>query len=207
MVPHWRIIQIGCLSQNSFWSEETPQRPQLCTITLIETDRRRMLVDPGFESLESARTLLDRRAGLQVEDIDTVLLTHFHASHARGLGYFENATRLMSRTEIHRAQKNSHSLETIAHWLNSIDPIEEHSPEGVEVIQTPGHTHGSASFLFETRDGMVVVAGDAVLTFDHFDARDPDGRAEDEYAARRAIDQIAKVGDVVIPGHDNYFVI
>jgi phosphoribosyl 1,2-cyclic phosphodiesterase len=50
----------------------------------VETDRLRMLVDAGISGRE-----LDRRlrnvAGIQLKDIDVLLLTHEHSDHVRGL--------------------------------------------------------------------------------------------------------------------------
>ncbi|MGC9328419.1 MAG: MBL fold metallo-hydrolase, partial [Candidatus Hinthialibacter sp.] len=114
---------------------------------------------------------------------------------------------MMSRTEIRRRLRQQDVSEEEKDILARIVPIEDHSIPQIELLPTPGHTHGSASLLFETREGMVVAAGDAALTFDHFDDRQPSENAEDPREARRSIDQIAKIADIVIPGHDNFFVV
>ncbi len=201
--PHWRIIQIGSLGRNPYWGEESPRRQTLCTITLLETADNVVLVDPGFESPQAASELLNRRSGLMPDQIDAVLLTHFDPAHHRQLEVFANSTWLMPRLEI-RAANSASDASLLA---NRIEPFEDHSLPGIELLPTPGHTHGSSAYLFETRDGVVAVAGDAVLTFDHFENRDPGDGCEDRPAARNSIDQIAKVADVIAPGHDNYFVL
>ncbi|MDP8242637.1 MAG: MBL fold metallo-hydrolase [Candidatus Hinthialibacter antarcticus] len=201
--PHWRIIQIGSLSRNPYWGEDSAKRKPLCTITLLETADNIILIDPGFESPECTRTLLNRRSGLLPEQIDAVLLTHFHPTHYQELRAFPNATWLMPRLEIRAALNAPHP----APFVEQIEPFEDHSLPGVELLPAPGHTHGSSAYLFETRDGAVAVAGDAILTFDHFENRDPGDGCEGRPEARNSIDQIAKVADVIVPGHDNYFIL
>ncbi|RJP21877.1 MAG: MBL fold metallo-hydrolase [Candidatus Omnitrophota bacterium] len=205
--PTWKIINIGHLRKNQFWDEENDRRDQVCTSILIEADARRILVDPGLPSTEMFQTLLDQRSGYQPQDIDTIFLTHFHRNHWRSLALFRKSVWLMSRTEIRWRQRKQETSEEEKNILARIVPIEEHSLPGIEILSTPGHTHGSASLMFETREGVVIAAGDAVLTFDHFEFREPSEHAEDRKEARCAIDRIAKIADVVIPGHDNYFVI
>lgn len=205
--PTWRIIHIGYLKQNPFWDEEEILRDQRCTTLLIETGIRRILVDPGFSSEEAMRTALYRHSGLHPDDIDTIFLTHFHRNHWHSLPLFTKSVWLMARTEIRYWQRNAKTTSEELDLLARIVPIEEHSIPEIESIPTPGHTHGSTSLLFETREGMVVVAGDAVLTFDHFDSRESSDLADDKKEARRSIDRIAHIADIVIPGHDNYFVV
>jgi len=205
--PSWRIINIGHLSYNKYRDPVGTQRNQLCTSLLIETDSRRIVVDPGVENKEEYTHHLDRQTGYKPSDIDTVFLTHFHRHHWRSLSLFPKAVWIMSRTEI-RWWKNKDSItDKEKNILAGFVPIEEFAIEGLESIPTPGHTHGHTSLLFETREGFVVVAGDAVLTFDHFDDREPSEHSEDIKAARRSLDQIAKMADLVIPGHDNFFVV
>jgi glyoxylase-like metal-dependent hydrolase (beta-lactamase superfamily II) len=86
-------------------------------------------------------------------------------------------------------------------------PIEEHTIDGLETLGTSGHTHGLTSLMFETREGLVIAAGDTVLTFDHFDTNEPSPNSENQTEARRSIERVAKIADIVIPGHDNYFVV
>jgi glyoxylase-like metal-dependent hydrolase (beta-lactamase superfamily II) len=205
--PTWRILHIGYLRRNSHGAEEVSDPAQECTCTLIETEKRRVLVDPGLDRPEKLETALQRYGGLRPEEIDTVFLTHFHHHHWRCLSLFPKAVWLMSRTEIrwwqHRGGTDERELDVLARLV----PIEEFPIEGIESLPTPGHTHGLTSLMFETREGIVIVAGDAVLTFDHFDEREPPKRCDDVRMARRSIDQIAKMADLVIPGHDNYFVV
>jgi glyoxylase-like metal-dependent hydrolase (beta-lactamase superfamily II) len=205
--PYWRIISIGYLRLNPYWGEEKPRSRQECTCTLVETEHARIIIDPGLASEEELAQKLYQHSGYHPEDIHIVFLTHFHQHHWRSLSLFPRAQWLMSRTEIRWWQGRAELRESERTVLSSFQAVEEHPLEGIEILPTPGHTHGLTSLMFETREGIVITAGDAVLTFDHFDDREPAGSCEDRKMARRSIDQIAKMADVVIPGHDNFFVV
>lgn len=205
--PVWRIISIGYLNRNSNPGGDLHSHDQECTCTLVETENRRILVDPGMENRESLQRTLFQRSGYSPEEIDTVFLTHFHRHHWRSLCLFRKSVWIMSRTEIRWWQGKDLINEEEKDILARMVPVEDFPIAGVEAMPTPGHTHGLTSLVFETREGIVVVAGDAVLSFEHFDGREPAEDSEDPRAARRSIDRIAKMADVVVPGHDNYFVV
>jgi glyoxylase-like metal-dependent hydrolase (beta-lactamase superfamily II) len=52
----------------------------------------------------------------------------------------------------------------------------------------------------------VVVAGDAVMTRDHWCERLGHHNSADLGLAARTIGQLAAFADIVVPGHDNFFV-
>ena len=76
---------------------------------------------------------------------------------------------------------------------------------GVKAVWLPGHTktiHG-VSFWYQSRH--VLVAGDSVMTKQHF--RDNTTMfEEDAQMAAASIQNIKKEYDIVIPGHDNMLV-
>lgn len=205
--PRWKIIHIGCLSHNPYWGEDDARRASSCTCTYIQAGNRQILVDPAISNAQEFEKALDERSGLAMEDIDTVFLTHFHRCHWRGLCLFPKSVWLMSRAEIRWWQNAASTTEEEQNILSRIVPIEEHRLPEIDSLSTPGHSHGLTSLIFETREGSVVVAGDAVLTFEHFQEREPAGVCEDYRQARRSMDRIAKLADLVIPGHGNFFVV
>jgi glyoxylase-like metal-dependent hydrolase (beta-lactamase superfamily II) len=204
--PAWKIITIGYLQHNDYWEEQSIQHEQICTSTLIETETRRILVDPGMAP-GSFSTFLNQRTGLKPAHIDTIFLTHFHKNHWNGIELFPKSSWMMGKDEIRWWKSHSHLSEKEKTMLARIVPIEEHPIEGIETLSTPGHTHGLTSLMFEAREGMVLVTGDAVLTFDHFDTCEPSANPESAPEARRSIERIAKIADIVVPGHDNFFVV
>lgn len=201
--PRWRIITLGNTIPDG---GNGPGRAH-CTSTLIETETRRVLVDPGSPPGGGFPEALRRRTGYAPEDIDTVFLTHFHPNHRDGLSHFPKAAWMMSRVEIRWWSQREGTADEEQHILARMTPIEENPVSGLEILPTPGHTHGSTSLMFETREGIVIAAGDAAPTFDHFDLREPGNHCEDTAEARKSIGRIAKMADLVIPGHDNYFVV
>jgi glyoxylase-like metal-dependent hydrolase (beta-lactamase superfamily II) len=76
---------------------------------------------------------------------------------------------------------------------------------GVETLLLPGHTAGTTALLADTVDGKLAVTGDAVMTRDFFKARQGYYNSVNFEEAARSISRLAEIADVVVPGHDNYF--
>ncbi|MDX9754857.1 MAG: MBL fold metallo-hydrolase [bacterium] len=204
--PEWKIITIGGLRQNDYWDEHSPMREQTCTTSLITTEAHRILVDPGSPD-DFLRHALDQRTGLRPEAVDVVFLTHFHPNHRGGISLFPQAHWLMAREEIRWWKAHPNLPPQARDILDHMVPIEDYPLPHVETIATPGHTHGLTSLTFETREGIVAVVGDTILTFDHYDTCDPSAHPENEWEARRSIERIAQIADIIVPGHDNFFVV
>lgn len=202
-LPTWTILQMGDLPPGL----EAKGAVACCTSVLIRCGNRRVIVDPGGCYDHNFQALLYRRTGLVPEDIDTVFLTHFHRNHRLNIGVFRKAAWLISRAERHWWLESTSITNEEEYQLSRLQPVEEHPIPGIEILPTPGHTHGSTSLLVETREGMLVIAGDAVLSFDHFDSFEPSFHSDDMEAARDSIERIAKTADLIVPGHDNFFVV
>lgn len=202
----WDVLTIGHLSRNRYWDEidERAYREPLCTSTLIRTAGHCVVVDPGLPPQEMVR-VLDQRAGIAPASVDIVFLTHFHGDHRVGLAAFPDAGWYMPPGEI-------------AHWkillepgspdrqvLDLLRPAEPELIPGIRVVATPGHSVGHSSLLFESEGLRVVVAGDAAMTRDFFWHDDYYFNTVDPEAAVTSIATVARAADVVVPGHDNYF--
>ncbi len=202
----WDVLVIGHLSRNKYWGEadERAYRKPLCTSTLIRTADLSVVVDPGLPPEEIVR-VLDRRAGVGPGSVDIVFLTHFHGDHRVGLAAFPGAVWCMAPAEIehwtHQLAADSPDREV----LDLLRPVGPALTPGITVVATPGHTAGHASLLFESEGLWVEVAGDAAMTHDFFRHRDYYFNTADPGAAVRSIETIARTADVVVPGHDNYF--
>ncbi len=202
MIERWDIITIGNLSRNRYWgeSDEVRLRDAWCTCTLITGEGYRLLVDPSLKEPEAMVKELDRRTGLKPEAIDAIFITHDHGDHHWGIEAFP-AAQWWAGVEVAANINQAHA------YSKKVEPAADRLFDAIEVIATPGHTIEHRSLLFECRGQRVVVAGDAVMTRDFFAHRQGYFNSVDFAQVARTIEQIAQRAEIVIPGHDNYFLV
>lgn len=212
--PHairWSVLTIGHLSRNRFWGEDESRahRGPLCTSVLVRTGEAVILVDPPLPP-DDMPGLLDRRAGLPPNAVTHVYLTHFHGDHCFGLEAFPNVPWLMPDAELDFVRSTLADTAPERRLLERIRPVIAENGEvvpGVRTVHLPGHTPGLAGLAFTDADGFrVVVASDAAMTRDFFDARAGYFNSHDFNAVAQSIDRLHREADLVIPGHDNYFI-
>ena len=201
-VKRWDIVTIGNLSRNRYWGESDAKglRPAICTCTLIQGQGFRLLVDPSLEKSEEMARELDRRAGCKLQDIDSVFVTHEHADHWAGLAHF-GAARWLAGPETASLLNRSNKLP------KSVEPATGRLFDALEIVPTPGHTMSLNSLRFGCDGLAVVVAGDAVATRDFWRERRGYFNCVDFELSARSMDKIATLADIVVPGHDNYFLV
>ena len=202
----WHILTIGHLSRNKFWGESEDQayRAPLCTSTLIQLADRTIVVDPGCPPEEMVR-VLDQRTGLPPEAVDTVFLTHFHGDHHVGISAFPRARWCMATPDIQAWTAQAPTDSPELRLLARLETVTGELAPGIALLPTPGHTSTHTSLSFTSGGMRVVVAGDAAMTHDFFLARDVYFNTVDRAAAVQSIATIADQADIVVPGHDNYF--
>jgi glyoxylase-like metal-dependent hydrolase (beta-lactamase superfamily II) len=201
-IRRWAVVTIGNLSRNRYWGESDDKgvRGAICTCTLIESAGFRLLVDPSLENVEQMARELDRRAGLKLSDITTVFITHEHADHFAGLVHFPEAQWLAG-------PQVASLLNATKKWNKAIEPASGKLFETVDVVPTPGHTFSSTSLRFDCKGLSVAVVGDAVATQDFWRERRGYFNCVDFEQSAKSMEKIAKVADLVVPGHDNYFLV
>ncbi|TMK85092.1 MAG: N-acyl homoserine lactonase family protein [Actinobacteria bacterium] len=103
--------------------------------------------------------------GVRLEDITAIVNCHFHLDHCGGNPLFPGTPIFAQEAEY----EASHSLEyTLPHVVDFEGAkLELHAGEadvapGLRIIPTPGHTPGHQSLLVETREGRVLIAGQAM---------------------------------------------
>ncbi|MCP4591795.1 MAG: MBL fold metallo-hydrolase [bacterium] len=219
MAVRIEIISIGTLSRNPFWAETGSVRPPHATTTVIREGQTHILVDPSVPGELMAHRLAEHM-GLRPEQIDVVFLTNFRPAHRRGLTLFKDAEWLMSEGE--RTAMSTHlntlmhggsggvetSYEEIAEELELLGRIriaEDKLTPSVHLFPSPGVTPGATSLLV-AREQTVVIAGDAIVTRDHYEEGRVYERPVDPDAARESFLEGAEVADLIIPGHGNLFV-
>lgn len=206
MATTWDVLAIGNLSRNRFWgeSEDQPLRMAYCTTTLIRSEGLTLIVDPGYPP-EQLGVILDQRAGLKLGDVDAVFVTHFHGDHRVGIDAFPKASLYLAEAEIAGWSASDLTYEERS-ALKRFSPAPEQFTPDVRLLPSHGHTVGHTSLQVRAGSQTVVVAGDAVMTYDFLAAREVFFNTADRAAAVEAIDRIAAEADIVVPGHDNYFV-
>jgi glyoxylase-like metal-dependent hydrolase (beta-lactamase superfamily II) len=198
----WDIITIGNLSRNRYWGEgdEHACRPPLCTSTLLTGAQYRLLVDPPCA--EEARMVaeLDRRAGCRLADISAIFLTHEHADHHFGLRHFPHALW-------YAAPETAALINSTGNYDKPVEPVTGVLCGEIAILPTPGHTNGHHSLRFDCGGQTVIVAGDAVMTRDFWQQRQGYFNSADPRQVRETMAHLADIARIIIPGHDNYFLI
>ncbi|MDR1374429.1 MAG: MBL fold metallo-hydrolase [Treponema sp.] len=201
----YHVLTIGHFSRNRFWGEMETQsyRDAICTSALIK-GKVNMVTDPSLPPDQMAKVLYNR-SGLRPGDVTLVFITHAHGDHYAGLELFEHAQWFMSDIDL-AAMKKSDNLRT-RELAGKIQPVTPGALDGMEIVPIPGHTAGTTGLLFQSVDGKVMVTGDAVMTRDFFRHQTAYYNAVDKEQNRRSIIRIGELADILIPGHDNYFIV
>ncbi len=139
----------------------------------VNLDGRQLLIDAGTRG--SSKKIIDdyRKNNLKPE---IVLITHYHPDHVGGLKsirdefgakiYAPDAEIGVISGKERMTPAKSLASRLVSGFMKS-EPVEglsrssELSMEGLEVVETPGHTPGSTSYFF-SKDNVLFV-GDAVV--------------------------------------------
>jgi glyoxylase-like metal-dependent hydrolase (beta-lactamase superfamily II) len=199
-ITHWDVITIGNLSRNRYWGESDDKaiHKAICTCTVISGKDFHIIVDPSLADEEAMKTELRRRTGLTPDKIDIVFITHQHEDHTAGLKHFPGARWLAG-------SKVADGLNNNANLPKPVEPVESRLYGSVDIIPTPGHTPDHMSLRFDYRGLSIVIAGDSVATKDFWDERRMYYNVQDIDEAKRSMEKINSIADIIVPGHDNSF--
>jgi glyoxylase-like metal-dependent hydrolase (beta-lactamase superfamily II) len=167
---------------------------------LIRSHDRRILVDTGFWDEERHRLLREkygetfwrppaevlRRAGVEPQDVDTIILTHNDFDHAGCVDAFANAHVYIQREELERyaesaalpgrfafltnvAQKDL--PETLAARETTLVDGELELADGIRLVPAFGtHTPGTQYVVVDSdRDGRWILCGDLAYAYENID--------------------------------------
>lgn len=214
------VISIGTLSRNRLWNEAERVRTAHATTSLIRAGKRHILVDPGLPPPALAARLHER-TGLRPEQIDTVFLTNFRPAHRYGLPLFlEHAKVYIHEREqqavgqylqglMGQAPDEDVDRKTLADelkLLESLTPAPDKLVDQVDLFPLFGYSAGTCGLLLAAPTSTTLVAGDAVPTQDHFLAGQVLPDTQDVEAAQEALREVYEIADLIVPGHDNWFV-
>lgn len=203
----WHTITTGHLSRNKFWGEDefTFYHPVLATSTVIQTEYGNILVDPSQGGEEMKKSVFDC-CGLKPEEIDIIYSTHFHNDHWLGVEAFPNAEFYMAKGDMESLMSlKDYVSEESAKVLNRVKAAEGELVKGVSLIPLPGHTAGLQGLLFEAPEGKILAAGDSVMGYEFFQAKEGYFYSYSLEMCKKSIEKAAQVADYIIPGHGNYF--
>ncbi len=199
-VRRWDVVTIGNLSRNHYWGEGDAKglRSAICTCTLVQGEGFRLIVDPSVSDAKEMAKELDRRTGLKPSEVTAAFITHEHGDHWCGLAHFAEARWLAApeaAAVLNKTGKLPRSVESITGVLF----------QTIQIIATPGHTMSHHSLRFDCDGLSVVLAGDAVATRDFWGERRGYYNCVDFALSAKTMDRIAALADLIVPGHDNYF--
>ncbi len=164
--------------------EDFPRAPNLqgaaivVTAYLVRHPDGPILLDTGFASGHPRAEALFhpvmrpfddvlRETGLRTEEVRAIANCHLHVDHSGNNFRFPDTPIFVRRIERDAAVSTpDYSLpdKTIAFPGATLELLGDEDAEiapGVRVIPTPGHTPGLQSFVVETREGRLVIAGQA----------------------------------------------
>lgn len=152
---------------------------------LLKTPSQNMLVDAGL-GLKMEENL--KQANLQPSDIATILITHLHSDHIKGL--LKNDTALFANAKVYLPASDTvfilndelmnslpedfkasfmlarkvlkvYSKQIVYFTPNEVDSVKKSQViEGVYAIAAPGHTPGHTAFLLESDNERLLIWGD-----------------------------------------------
>ncbi len=154
---------------------------------VVDEDGGAVLVDTGFardhipglgstfeRSPEEELPQMLAARGFDAAAVKNVVQTHIHWDHTGGMKHLTAARFFIQYYDFMQLLHLNPNEETYycpAHWLPALPRVEivhgvhELKP-GLTLIPTGGHTHGHQAVRVNTRQGTVVLAGDAPFNYD-----------------------------------------
>ncbi|MGY3478660.1 N-acyl homoserine lactonase family protein [Bradyrhizobium ottawaense] len=167
--------------------------------------------------MSASETLLPSLAcvGLEPDDIDVVVNSHFHPDHCGCNQFFRKATILAHAKEIEAA--NAQGAEAAGYlrpdwdYGQAIEPLHGEKDifgdASVVLLPLPGHTPGLVGALVSLdRDGQFLLASDAVSLRQNLDtdtAPRNTWNVEEQLRTFAEVRRIENAGAAVICGHDD----
>jgi glyoxylase-like metal-dependent hydrolase (beta-lactamase superfamily II) len=180
------------------------------SVVYVETPKAKILFDTGGPGKRSDVLARLEELKIRADDIQILVLSHFHDDHVFNFDYFKNARILLHAQEsewaltepdwfpvpkyLYPALVNTGRLELI-HGDIEIAP-------GVQTLHAPGHTPGCMALVLRAPDmPTTVLAGDAVKNISEL-ATGKVALSRDKETSARSIARIRDLAEIVVPGHD-----
>jgi len=191
-----------------------------------------ILVDAGFQprlrnsSAQGGLTQFKRalkRARIDENQIEIVILTHLHSDHCSFLHLFKRAKVFLQAAELSHSHDplptqrffyNDDTLKRLEKMDVEVLRGDKRIENGLRVIHTPGHTPGSQTVLAGTADGTFAICGDTVPMYHNWYpsnekfgtpvalTRIPPGVHTSLEAWFESARRIESLAETIIPSHD-----
>jgi glyoxylase-like metal-dependent hydrolase (beta-lactamase superfamily II) len=222
----FRVISIGAMAFNPLWNERGPLRLGHATCSLVRSQAKTILIDPGLpDSLLSQR--LEERSGLKVKDITHVFLTSFTPDTTRSLHLFEDAQWLVHEQErevvgtqlatglkdlltradhqggVRKDEALLGVLQRSVQLLQRCQPAPDSLADRVDLFPLPGVTPGLCGLLLSGTRHTTLIAGDSVPTGEHLDKGRVPQQGADVSQAKASFEEAIEIADLIVCGRDN----
>ena len=182
------------------------------SVVYVETRGVKILFDTGGMVERNELPKRFKEHGLNMEDIDMVVLSHFHYDHVMNIDYFfgKKPKILLHQAECEWVKSDPDDWPTPKYLFpiltekNQFEMIkgEPEIAPGVQAILTPGHTPGCISLVLRDNDMPVtILAADAVKNMAEL-ATGEVGMSHNNDISSTSIKRVRELAEVVIPGHD-----
>jgi N-acyl homoserine lactone hydrolase len=209
----------------AFLIEGVPEGPVLIDCGMRDPRRAVEIhrLGPHSSTPEQSLPAQLARHGVRPQDVTTLVLTHLHYDHAGGCGLLPNARIVVQRTELMAAaapmgpaalaiggKSLFYDREDVAELVNPlwervelIEGDRELFPGFHCVLYANSHTPGNQCIYLDTSAGTAAIVGDIARKVDlNIRQGIPPGIYYDLEAMRRALDDIRRRADLVLPTHD-----
>lgn len=217
---------------DNFMSADDHAAPQPIDyfVWLIRNAKRTIVVDTGFDHAEAklrGRVLnlepheILKRVGVDVDKVDTVVVSHLHYDHAGTLDKFGNARFHIQEAEMayatgpcmcEEAMRKPFTADHVCSLVKKVysGRVQFHDGDGeiapgVTVHKSAGHSKGLQAVRVETANGPVVLASDAAHLYENLDRRKPFSITVDVEETLRTYTRLEKLAGGrarLVPGHD-----
>ncbi len=180
------------------------------SIVYVEHAGHKILFDTGGMGERNELPKRFAEHGLKIDDIDILVLSHFHHDHVMNFDYFRNARILLHEKEAAWVLSNPDDWPTPKYLfpvlqstgrLELIGKDQEILP-GIQTLLSPGHTPGCMALVLRDQNmPTTVLAADAVKNITEL-ATGQVGMSLDNAASAKSIRKIREIAEIVVPGHD-----
>lgn len=187
---------------------------------LVVTENENILVDTGIAPLppslakyvkftKDADIVQSLAAfGLAPDDITIVVNTHLHMDHCGNNRLFHRARYFVQKDELDYSANPDRFMRGgyVRDFYSGLpfETVEGRNTltNGIELMDTPGHTPGHQSVIIQAGETKVVYTGDAAPLLENLEKRDITGIIYDPVSELQSIDRLRAEGGSVIASHD-----